>query len=414
MPSAADVKYCTSDLWSGDAPASDDTYGFTFRGSRVVAAVINALVSEQGMGSTPGARLLFGGCSAGAIGAMNNLEAVSRLVPPTVQVNGFLDGAALLDIQPRGWTWSSELETLQSLMHNMSQFTNPVFEPYCAQQFGKDALWKCWIGQYRLPLITSVPYFINAPQFDMFNVMYDTDNYLPSSPSQVSFVEEFQAGILSLIGSLPSGTGVFSPTCLVHCLSGQTTFTELTSAGTTLDAALTAWYFTGDDVLAVSDCIGWGCTRSCGVDLSTGLPCNMGTSGCTPITVMVTDPGATTSTDQVGASDTGDVPQEMAKVQQASQEEQQRFVAQQEPALSEAQQAQLSALLLASHTSTEQAREQAAQQLAQEQAQEEQQAEQEEQQEEQAEQQAAQRASQASRRMLRAAGPCCGAAQDDA
>jgi hypothetical protein len=156
-------------MWSGDAPASSATFGFTFRGSRVVAAVITSLMNDKGMGSAPGTRLLFGGCSAGAIGAMNNIEAVAAMVPPTVQTWGFLDGAALLDIQPRGWKWRPELETLQSLMANMTAFTQPVFAPYCATLFPGEE-WKCLIGQYRMPLITSVPYFINAPQFDMFNV----------------------------------------------------------------------------------------------------------------------------------------------------------------------------------------------------------------------------------------------------
>ena len=112
-----------------------------------MAAVINSLVATKGMGNTPGQRLLFGGCSAGAIGAMNNIEAVAALVP-TMQTWGFLDGAALLDLQPRGWSWRPELETLQSLMANMTSFTQPVFQPYCATLFGTD-LWKCLIGQYR-------------------------------------------------------------------------------------------------------------------------------------------------------------------------------------------------------------------------------------------------------------------------
>ena len=66
------VKYCTSDFWSGDAAATNLTWNFAFRGSRVVSAVITDLLENKGMGSTAGQRLLFGGCSAGAIGAMNN------------------------------------------------------------------------------------------------------------------------------------------------------------------------------------------------------------------------------------------------------------------------------------------------------------------------------------------------------
>ena len=78
------VKYCSSDIWSGDAPASNATFGYTFRGSRIVAAVMNGLMAKQGLGSKPAQRLLFGGCSAGAIGAMNNRASVSQRCAPCV------------------------------------------------------------------------------------------------------------------------------------------------------------------------------------------------------------------------------------------------------------------------------------------------------------------------------------------
>jgi hypothetical protein len=101
---------------------------------------------------------------------MNNLERVAAAVPPTVSVMGFLDGAALLDIEPAAWTWSPMLVPLQQLMANLTLFANPVFPPYCAALYGLDT-WKCLIGQYRMPLISHPPFFINAPQFDMFNIM---------------------------------------------------------------------------------------------------------------------------------------------------------------------------------------------------------------------------------------------------
>lgn len=154
--------------------------------------MIADLIQNKGLGSAP-AKLLFGGCSAGAIGAMNNLETVASLVPATVQVKGFLDGAGLLNMSPGAWTWSPELETLQQLsagpfatrhskvaVHRSSlplsvrnrihlnsriadvylfsspapavatllTFSNAQFPSYCQSLFPND-LWKCLIGQYR-------------------------------------------------------------------------------------------------------------------------------------------------------------------------------------------------------------------------------------------------------------------------
>ena len=143
-------------------------------------------------------------------------------MPGNVQTWGFLDGAALLDIQPKGWKWSPELEPLQTLMANMSAFTVPQFPAYCATLFPGEE-YKCWLGQYRMPLIKSVPFFINAPQFDMFELMYDTDNvrarvmdiaaclradasalfttllqYRPNSAGQMAFVEEVSVPVMNI------------------------------------------------------------------------------------------------------------------------------------------------------------------------------------------------------------------------
>ena len=183
-----------------------------------------------------------------------------------------------------------------------------------------------------MPIITTVKFFINVPQFDMcacsccelctplaslnsfclsrFDLMYNTDNYAPNSPSQLSFVEEFQAGTLKLIASLPAGTGVFAPTCLVHCLSGQTTWSQLSAANTTMSQAVAEWYFNGVETVVVSDCIGWSCVNACGVNLWTGLQCNIGGpqgSGCTPLSLEI-DSHGTTSTDTSGAVNSDELP----------------------------------------------------------------------------------------------------------
>ena len=311
------VKYCSSDFWSGDVGASSATYGYNFRGARIVSSVITDLLQNKGM-DAPGQQLLFGGCSAGAIGAMNNLEAVASQVPPTVTVRGFLDAAALLDIQPAGWPWSPDLETLQSLIQELTALVSPVLPDYCSTAFGPGEQYKCFIGQYRMPLITKVPFFMNAPQFDEFELMYDTDNYAPSTPAQLAFVEEFQTGTLALISKLPAGTGVFSPTCLVHCLSGQSTFTDLEVAGTNLGASLSSWYFGHQEVHAVSPCQGWQCTQQCGINGQSGLPCNTGTADCAPVQLAV-------------SSSDHEQPQPVQQQPQQQQQQQQQQPQQQQP-----------------------------------------------------------------------------------
>jgi hypothetical protein len=324
------VKYCSSDLWSGDVPASQATWSFAFRGARIVSAVITSLVADKGMGAAPGTRLLFGGCSAGAIGAMNNLDAVTRALAvsaPSVQVQGLLDAAALVDIAPAGWPWSPDLIPLQQLIAALVAGIMPTFDPSCAALYtGADA-WKCLFGQYRMPLL-STPFFMNGPQFDDFEIMYDTDNMAPSTPEQLAFVNSFQPAVLALIDSLPPGTGVFSPTCLAHCLSGQTTYDAFTIGGQSMEQAVMNWW-QGQPTRVVSPCTGWACVNECGAT-SNGLPCNMGTEGCTALVLPTSLPNE--------PAPAAPAPQQAQAPQGGSS------VQEQEPSLSPEQQASLQQL----------------------------------------------------------------------
>ena len=80
------LAYCSSDAWAGDVGATNSTFGFSFRGQRIIQAALTLLVSNNGLGNTLGHRLLFGGCSAGSRGAMFNLDSVQEMVPSSVEV----------------------------------------------------------------------------------------------------------------------------------------------------------------------------------------------------------------------------------------------------------------------------------------------------------------------------------------
>ena len=321
-------KYCSSDLWSGDVAASSATWDFTFRGARIARAIITSLVNDYGMGSTPGQRLLFGGCSAGAIGAMNNLDAVAAMAPPGLQVQGLLDAASLIDIRPSAWPFSNELLPLQTQIAALVNAINPTFEPNCAARYTGAAAWKCLLGQYRMPLLTT-PFFANMPQIDDFEIQYDSEcvpvsgacscsvtdcvfcsNLAPSTPAQYAFVATFQQKVLALIAALPTGTGVFSPTCLVHCLSGQESYQSLMVGNWSMSTALDAWYFNDEPVRVISPCLGWNCTSACGAT-NNGIPCNIGTgykaTECYPLNLPTTSPDEPApSTSLVGVAIPGD------------------------------------------------------------------------------------------------------------
>jgi hypothetical protein len=197
--------------------------------------------------------------------------------------------------------------------------------------------------------------------------MYETDNLAPSTPQQLAFVNSFQPAVLALINAVPAGTGVYSSTCLMHCLSGQTTYDAVTVNGISMSSALNSWFFDGEQTRVVSACTGWDCTNACGVT-SQGLPCNMGGKGCSPLNLptRLPDEPAPAAAPAAGQQQ-----------QQQAQQQAQQSVQSQEPALSAQQQQQL-------------------QLLQQQQAQ------------QQAQQQQQQGRRSASRRILDAAEKCCG------
>jgi len=277
------LTYCSSDLWSGDVAASPATFGYSFRGRRIVRATISALAADFGLGATLRQRMLFGGCSAGAIGSMSNLDLVAEQLKSLtfpVEVKGLFDAAALVDVYPTAWPWSPDLLPLQTLMSWLVAVIEPVFPADCvALHNGSDA-WKCMWSSYRLPLVQT-PYFTNAVQSDDFFLQYNLDNLAPSTSAQFAYVQSVQDAYLDLFQQLPPGTGLYSPTCLVHCLMAQATYYQFQVNGQTPGQALSAWYFDQTPTSVVSSCQGWACTTQCGVTTwGASIPCNMGPATC--------------------------------------------------------------------------------------------------------------------------------------
>ena len=63
---------------------------------------------------------------------------------------------------------------------------------------------------------------------------------------------------------LPPGTGIFSSTCFLHCLTGHSEFYQVEVHGVTARASLEQWYFEGQPSVLIDTCRGWPCTNICG------------------------------------------------------------------------------------------------------------------------------------------------------
>lgn len=104
------IGYCSSDGWVGNSAPDENplngtvnaagTLGWWFKGQVIIEAVMQVLVDSFGLGAQPGHRVLFGGCSSGARGAMYTLDYLGGMLPPSVQVRGLLDSPMWVYMDP--------------------------------------------------------------------------------------------------------------------------------------------------------------------------------------------------------------------------------------------------------------------------------------------------------------------------
>ena len=239
---------CSSDAWVGDVGASDATFGLQFRGQRIFAAAVRAVVAE-GLGKSaiaaaqqllPPPTLIIGGCSAGSRGAMMNLDSVAGILqdagvaPGGVTVVGMLDSPLWVDVEPFDPTVVS-LQAQTQAIFGVINATARLGDA-CAAQYTGDEAWRCLFGEYRLPTLQT-RFLVSASQDDRFQLSWNlagnaTLGYTPAKwqPAQLQYADAFAVSMAGVISSLPTpaqaaaGSMVFSTACFHHCTSETAAF----------------------------------------------------------------------------------------------------------------------------------------------------------------------------------------------
>eukprot|EP01052_Picozoa_sp_SAG31_P006059 SAG31_NODE_275_length_18666_cov_8.489309_2_plen_405_part_00 len=181
------VNYCTSDLWMGDRGASSDTFGFAFRGSRVVKAVLRSLV-DKGLGATPETMVILSGCSAGAMGSTVLCDHVDgwlqRLDVASTKLKVvcvFDSNLPVLDVPVSHSSGDASMPYVQgqSMAASMPSIItlygvpNELFNPACVRVWPDAERWKCVFPQYVLPDLVT-PYFMLSSRFDLYGASLET------------------------------------------------------------------------------------------------------------------------------------------------------------------------------------------------------------------------------------------------
>jgi hypothetical protein len=266
------VKYCTSDAWFGD---NDTPFGsslsFPYHGRAVIDALFTSLVRDQGMGG--GARVLFGGCSAGARGALFNLARVSTTLlalPGGVVswVGGLLDSAFWIDMQPLDNAAMPFATQVQDAWALFNASAPGVVGASCAAAYSGDNAWKCLMGQYAFQYIDE-PFFQHSYQYDLFQLSEDV-GHEPSTPTELAYAEKFRnitrtAAETDVILPAKKDTGGLYPACYHHCNTMGSTFSTAHTNGKTLEESVVDWWFNGVQTFSMENCRGFKCGTECPV-----------------------------------------------------------------------------------------------------------------------------------------------------
>jgi len=263
------VPYCTSDAHMGNREASSDTNGWHFRGATVVKSVLKSVVNDQGLGKAPNTKLVFGGGSAGARGAMTHLDSVAAEMPSQVEVLGFLDSNMWLDVGSYNDSFIGFGSQSEAAYHYTDAAS--VVNENCAMMY-RGVEWKCIFGQYRMPFLRS-PFFMTASQYDSWQLRFDVcDDLLgcdiPNTPQSLPYVDEYgrllQHYMKSILVGSNNRSAVYSQACYNHHMSESSLFNSTTtSGGVTESDALRQYVAAPHQASWVDECQGYNCGAGC-------------------------------------------------------------------------------------------------------------------------------------------------------
>lgn len=245
--------YCSSDGYMGDAAASEETWGWHFRGQQLVLAMVRDLIRNHRLSST--STIVFSGGSAGARGVMVLIDLlVADYFPKGSKVLGFLDSPYYIDV-PSFSPLYKGFQYEESMKYKHMNTKN-IISPECAAVYPDDSeQWKCQFGQYRMPFVKT-SYFLISSQYDSYQLQMGTQTMPPYGKSATEFVTRFgstfQNSLIalrdlklkeSLSKTSPAATYAFySWTCYNHDVSASSDFhTMAVDEGVTQKDALEAF-----------------------------------------------------------------------------------------------------------------------------------------------------------------------------
>lgn len=264
------VRTCSNDAFMGDTgpqpgAASQPGHGWHFRGRQIIEATFADLRKKTGLGDRVGDRVIYGGCSSGARGAMVSLDYVATSLAGLADVVGLLDSAIWLPIRPRAKTLVSFGEQTRMFLALANATT--FLDEACVRRYPSAQSYKCLEGAFRLPFVRA-PFFLIHSQYDLFGISMNVfGRFLPSAhlnEEEQHYAEYYRSQVVKYLPTpmMGSGTTVFSPACYSHCTITSQAVYKMKADGVKLLDALQHWL----SATSAQAATGWIRDRCAGFD----------------------------------------------------------------------------------------------------------------------------------------------------
>ena len=125
------VPYCSSDLYSGTANASDATEGRVFHGKYIFKAIIDDLLANTWLGEAE--EVVLVGTSAGSGGVERNCDYMAdtlKAVKADIDVKCIMDGGSLLPLT----TYAAGCSEYADAVHSLQELWQPELDESCQNE----------------------------------------------------------------------------------------------------------------------------------------------------------------------------------------------------------------------------------------------------------------------------------------
>uniref|UniRef100_A0AAR2LAA3 Notum, palmitoleoyl-protein carboxylesterase n=1 Tax=Pygocentrus nattereri TaxID=42514 RepID=A0AAR2LAA3_PYGNA len=234
------IPYCSSDVWSGATPKTDQN-DYAFMGSLIIKEVVKNLLSK---GLDNGKILLLAGSSAGGTGVLLNVDAVSELLEelghPNIQVRGLSDSGWFLD--NKQYLCTDCVDTIscaptEAIKRGIKYWGGVVPERCRLAHEGSE--WNCFFGYRVYPTIRR-PVFVVQWLFDEAQLTVDNIHLMgqPVQEGQWRYIQNLGIELRNTLKDVPA---MFAPACLSHEVITRNYWIDIQVKGTSLPRALHCW-----------------------------------------------------------------------------------------------------------------------------------------------------------------------------